>query len=324
MFVLCIQGSPRKEGNTAVLISEFVDEAKGLGAEVRSIEISEMNISPCIECKMCEKKGYCPIDDDMQEMYHLFVQSDLVVMGTPMFFYAPPAQLKALIDRSQMLWARRYIYKLSDPGRLWRKGFMIALGATKGKNLFEGANLIAKYFFDAIGAEYTGYLGYRKIEEKGDVLKHPKAISEVRQKAEELIAPFMQRKRILFICKENACRSQMAYAFARTYFGNRCDIRSAGSHPAEKINPAVIDVMAEKGIDMAYLRPHPIDEMISSWRPDVVISMGCEEGCPYVPGASYEEWDIPDPAGKPLHFMREVRDKIEAKVKGLSNETLSS
>lgn len=317
MFVLCIQGSPRRKGNTAILISEFVDEAKVMGAEVQTVEISKKNISPCIECKVCEKRGYCPIDDDMQQIYHLFVQADLVVIGTPMFFYAPPAQLKALIDRSQMLWSRRYVFKLSDPGRLWRKGLMIALGATKGKNLFEGANLIAKYFFDAISAEYVGYLGYRKIEEKGDILKHPRAISEVREKAKELITPLVKRKKVLFVCKENACRSQMAYAFARTYFGNRVDVRSAGSHPADRINSSVIDIMAEKGIDIAYLRPHSLNEVLSHWSPDLVISMGCEEGCPYIPDASYEEWNIPDPATGSLDFMREIRDRIEARVKGL-------
>lgn len=315
MFILCIQGSPRKDGNTAALISEFIDEARSLGAEAEVIEISEKDISPCIECKTCEKKGYCPVDDDMKEIYHLFVKADLVVVGTPMFFYAPPAQLKALIDRSQALWSKRYIFRLSDPGRLWRKGFMIALGATKGRNLFEGANLILKYFFNAIGAEYVGYLGYRKVEEKGDILKHPKAISEVREKAEELLSPFMGRKKVLFVCRENACRSQMAYGFARTYFGNRIDVRSAGSDPSAEINPVMVDVMAEKGIDMSHLRPKSINQVLSYWKPDLVISMGCEEGCPYIPDVLYEEWNIPDPASKSLDFMREIRDKIEMKIK---------
>ncbi len=315
MFVLCIQGSPRKDGNTAMLMSEFMDEAITLGAETQLIEISEKKISPCIECNTCEIKGYCPIDDDMREVYYLLTMADLVILGTPMFFYAPPAQLKALIDRAQMLWARKYVFDLFDPGRLWRRGFMIALGATKGKNLFEGANLISKYFFDAIGAEYIGYLGYRKIEKKGDILKHPKAISEIREKAEELIGPFMNRKKVLFVCKENACRSQMAYAFARTYFGNKIDVRSAGSHPAGKINLLMVDIMAEKGIDVSCLRPNSLDRVLFNWNPDIVISLGCEEKCPNIQGVSYQEWDIPDPADKPIAFMRDIRDKLEVKIK---------
>ena len=314
MLVLCIQGSPRKDGNTSILISSFAEKAKSLDAEVEIIEVSK-KIAPCIECNTCEEKGFCPIDDEMQDIYTLFFKSDLVILGTPMFFYAPPAQLKAIIDRSQALWARRYVFRLSDPGRLWRKGFMIALGATKGKNLFEGANLTAKYFFDAIGAEYLGYLGYRKIEKKGDIEKHPKAMDEVRSKAEELISPFIQRKKVLFVCRENACRSQMAYAFARTYFGNKLDVKSAGSMPADKVNPNMIEVMAEKGIDMFYARTQSIEDAVSNWRPDMVISMGCEEECPSIPSAKREEWDLEDPSNKPIQFMREIRDEIERRVK---------
>ena len=315
MFILCIQGSPRKDGNTSILISEFMDEAKNLGAEAEIIEIANKKIFPCIECNTCEEKGFCPINDDMQEIYHLFVKADLVVIGTPIFFYGPTAQLKAIIDRAQALWSRKYILKLSDPGRLWRKGFMITLGATKGRNLFEGVNLIAKYFFDAIGAEYIGYLGYRKIEKKGDILKHPTAIYDIREKARRLVKPFLKRKKVLFICEKNACRSQMAYAFARLYFGNKIDVRCAGSTPTEKLDPIMIQVMKEKEIDLAYLRPQSINEVISKWKPDMVISMGCENKCLFIPKASIQEWNIADPHGKSINFMRSIRDEIEKKIK---------
>jgi len=316
MLLLCIQGSPRKDGNTATITSVFAEEAKSMGAEVEFINVADKNISPCIECGTCEEKGFCPINDDMQQIYHLFVKADFILIGTPMFFYSLPAQLKALIDRAQTLWSRRYIFNLSDPGRLWRKGFMIAVGATKGKNLFEGANLTAKYFFDAIGAEYIGFLGYRKIEKKGDINKHPKAIDEVREKARQLLAPYLKRKKVLFVCTENSCRSQMAYAFARAYLGNKLDVKSAGTNPADKIDPMMIEAMAEKGIDTFYLKPQSIEKAISNWMPDLVITMGCDDKCRMnISFASFEDWDLEDPKGKSISFMRQIRDKIEIKIK---------
>ncbi len=316
MLLLCIQGSPRKDGNTATVVSVFAEEAKSMGIEVEVINICDKNISPCVECGTCEEKGFCPINDDMQEIYTLFTKADFVLIGTPMFFYSTPAQLKAMIDRAQALWSRKYVFNLSDPGRLWRKGFMIALGATKGKNLFEGANLIAKYFFDAIGAEYLGFLGYRKIEKKGDINKHPKAIDEIREKAEKFLAPYTKRQKVLFVCTDNACRSQMAYAFARVYLGNKLDVKSAGSNPASKIDPMVTEVMAEKGIDMFYLRPQSVEKALANWIPELIVTLGCDDNrCLNISSAPVERWDLEDPTGKSLSFMRQIRDEIEIKVK---------
>ncbi len=313
MLVLGIQGSPRKDGNTALIMSEFMDEVKNLGVEIELIDISEKRIQPCKECNTCENKGFCPINDDMQDIYRLFVKSDLIVMATPMFFYAPPAQLKAMIDRTQALWSRKYIFGLSDPGRLWRKAFMIALGATKGKNLFEGANLIAKYFFDAIGAEYTGFLGYRKVEKKGDILKHPKAISEVREKAKYLMKELLKKKKVLFVSEENAAVIQMAYAFTRLYFGNKLDVKNVMISPAKGTDLLVIEAMADKGIDMYYLKPQSIDEVLHMWKPDLIIDIKSGEKQFNISDISVEHWDIPDIQEKSIDSVRKVRDEIEKK-----------
>jgi len=317
MFVLGLQGSPRKNGNTAILLSAFLEETERRGARAQRLDVAKMKITPCQECATCERKGFCPLDDDMQEVYHLLWKADLIVMATPIFFYGPTAQMKALIDRSQALWARKYIHKLTDPGRKWRKGFMLAVGATRGKNLFEGTELVAKYFFDAVGAEFEGSLGYRKVEGPGDIKDHPSALADAREKAAALGAPPLERKKILFVCRENACRSQMAGAFARFHHGDRLDVESAGSAPAGEINTTMVEAMGEKGIDMAYLRPKSLDTLEGSWNPDLVISMGCEDACPMFPGVMAEEWDIPDPAGKGIDFMVEVRDGIEEKIMAL-------
>jgi multimeric flavodoxin WrbA/protein-tyrosine-phosphatase len=290
MFVLGLQGSPRTKGNTSILLSSFLTEAERLGARTEYLDVAKKNISPCQECGTCEKKGFCPIDDDMQQIYPLLRQADIIVMATPIFFYGPTAQMKAVIDRSQALWARKYVHRLTDPGRKWRRGFLLALGATKGKNLFEGVNLTAKYFFDAVGASYDGSLTYKQIEASGDIEKHPTALSDAKEKAREFVMPFLDRKKILFVCTENACRSQMASAFAQYHAGDKIEAESAGSAPAQEINPIMEKVMMEKGIDMAYRRPKSIEETARLWKPDLIISMGCEDACPYFPGVPNEEY----------------------------------
>jgi arsenate reductase (thioredoxin) len=321
MFVLGLQGSPRKKGNTASLLSTFLEEAEKLGAHTRQLGVARMHINPCQECGTCDRKGFCPLEDDMQEVYHLLWKADLVVMATPIFFYGPTAQLKGLIDRSQALWARRYTHKLTDPGRKWRKGLLLAVGATKGKNLFEGTEMAAKYFFDAVGAHFEGTLGYRMIEHVGDIENHPTAFADARGKAGELVRPELRRKRVLFVCKENACRSQISSGFARYYFGDRLDVESAGSEPAAEVNADMVTAMSEKGIDMAYRRPTSLDAIQGVFHPDLMVSMGCEDACPLFPGVRTEEWDIPDPAGKGIEFMRKIRDGLEEKVNFLFADT---
>lgn len=314
MFVLGLQGSPRIKGNTGILLSTFLGEAEALGACAHRLDVARMNISPCQECGTCEKEGYCPIDDDMQEIYHLLRLADIIVMATPIFFYGPTAQLKALIDRSQVMWARRCVHKLVDPGRKWRHGFLLSLGATKGKNLFDGLSLTAKYFLDAVGASFDGSLTYRRIEAPGEIARHPTALADAKDKAGRLVTPLLSRKKILFACTENACRSQMASAFARYHAGDKIEAESAGSAPAQEIKPLMEEVMREKGIDMAFCKPKSIEEAARSGKPELIISMGCKEAYPCFPGVPRQEWSLPDPSGKPVAFMRKIRDDIEGRV----------
>ena len=136
MLALGLQGSPRKKGNSDVLLSMFMQALERLGAETLTIDVCRRAIEPCKELVVCEKKGFCPIDDDMsREIYGLLRRADIVVAASPVFFYGVTAQLKALIDRCQTLWARRYTLKLNDPGHRTRRGFMLAVGATAGKQL---------------------------------------------------------------------------------------------------------------------------------------------------------------------------------------------
>ena len=318
MLALGLQGSPRKNGNTGYLLSAFMNKLEKLGAQVKVIEADKKKIMPCIECSVCEKEGFCPLDDDMNsEIYPLLRQADIIVAATPIFFYSVPAQLKALIDRSQALWARKYSLDLNDPNQKWRRGFLLSLGATKGKNLFDGLHLTIKYFLDAVGTSLEGSLTYRQIENPGDMEKHPSVLKEVKEKTNQLITPFLGRKKILFACRENACRSQIAGAFAQHLAGDKFEVISGGSSPAGKINPLMVEAMSEKGLDMAFRKPKSIEKAVAEVKPDIIITMGCGEECAFMPGVKIEDWNLPDPAGKPIDFMRNIRDEIENRVVGL-------
>jgi arsenate reductase len=317
MFVLGLMGSPRKKGNTDLLLDAFLEGAQAKGVEILKVDVPSRHIEPCRGCRFCEKEGFCiQQKDEMGEMNHLLRRADLVVLATPIFFYGPSAQMKALIDRSQALWARRYIMKLTDPKANFRTGFLLAVGATKGKELFNGTSLIAKYFYDAISARYEGFLGFRQIEAPGDIARHPTALSNARKKGVELTEGLSGRKRALFLCRENACRSQMAEAFLQYHGGEQFDAQSAGDQPASEVNPQAVEAMAEKGVDLAFRRPRGMEAIEAEGRPfDLVVQMGCEMSCPVTPAGRVENWDLEDPAGKPLDFMRTIRDAIEKRVK---------
>ncbi len=319
MMILGFQGSPRKKGNTGYLLSAFMDAAEMLGAKPRIVQVAQKHIVPCIGCGSCEKRGYCVTkDDDMtHEIYPLLREADIVVLAAPIYFYNVPAQLKALIDRTQTLWSRKYKLKMTDPARHYRRGFLLAQGATKGKNLFEGVELTARYFYDAIGAKYIGSLTYRHIENIGDMKQHPTVHEDVTASVKQLMSPLLGRKKILFACRENACRSQMAAAFAQYLAGDKFEAVSAGSEPAEQINSDMVKAMTEKGIDMGFRKTRLLDQTASELQPDMIVTMGCGEACPFIPGIERLDWDLPDPAGQSMDVMRKVRDDIENKVKTL-------
>lgn len=320
-LVLAIQGSPRKGGNAQRLLDAFLEGVRrNGGAKVEVLHVGDLAIGPCQGCRFCEEKGYCRLSDEMDRVYGLLREADLVVCSTPVFFYGVPAQLKALIDRSQALWARRYILGLRDPKSPWRKGFTLAVGATKGKNLFVGIELTMKYFFDAVGAAPEGLLGFRQVDKPGEIALHPSALDEARQKGKELWEPMARRRRVLFVCRENACRSQMAEAFLQFYGGNRYDVLSAGEEPAGEVNPKAVEAMAERGIDLTFRRPKRLEDVADQGPFDLVVTMGCEVACPAIPAKRVVDWDLEDPKGKPMEVFRRVRDHIDQRVKELMEE----
>jgi len=316
MLVLGINGSPRKKSNSGYLLSAFLEEAERLGAKTRVIDVNKQNILPCRELIVCEKKGFCPIDDDMKtEVYSLLREADVIVPATPIFFYNATAQLKALIDRSQTLWARKYRLRLSDPKSNIRRGFYLSVAATKGKQLFEGLDLTMKYFFDAVDADHAGSLTYRGIEHSGDMANHPAMKEDVREAVGRVVGPLADRKKIVFSGHGGDCRSQMAAAFSNFLAGERIDAANHGREPADRVHPMVIEVMREKGIDMAFYRVRPQDPATPV---DQLIQFPNGE-TPSDATDNGDIWDVHLPAEWKLDAMRRIRDDIEQRVQSLLN-----
>jgi arsenate reductase len=123
----------------------------------------------------------------------------------------------------------------------------------------------------------------------------------------------------LFVCLQNAGRSQMSEALFERAAAGRHAARSAGTTPAERVHPEVVEVMAEIGIDLAGRVPHGLTEEDARWA-DVVVTMGCGDECPYIPGRRYVDWDLSDPAGRPVDEVRAIRDEIDRRVRELVAE----
>ena len=135
--------------------------------------------------------------------------------------------------------------------------------------------------------------------------------------------PEPNRPQVLFVCVHNAGRSQMAAALLQHHAAGRVDVRSAGSTPADEINPVVRKAMAERGIDLGGARPRvPTADAVKA--ADVVVTMGCGDACPVFPGRRYLDWDLADPAGKALAEVRAIRDDIDRRVRALLVELIAS
>jgi len=126
----------------------------------------------------------------------------------------------------------------------------------------------------------------------------------------------MEKPTVLYVCVHNARRSQMAAGFLGAIAGDRIAVMSAGSAPGEAVNPVAVAAMAEVGIDISSATPHRL-ALSDVKEADVVVTMGCGDACPFVPGKRYEDWVLDDPAGQPIEAVRPIRDAIEARVRDL-------
>lgn len=189
MKVLGLFASPRRGGNTDLLLEEILRGAQSRGAEIEKVFLSDWDISGCRECRRCEMDGNCVVQDQMQKLYPKLLQADCIILASPIFFYGVTAQAKRMIDRCQALWARKYILKRTSVQEksARRKGWFISVAGSRGEKVFQGAILTVKYFFDALNVEYAGSLTFREIDGKGAIKKHPTALKEAFQAGRQLV-----------------------------------------------------------------------------------------------------------------------------------------
>jgi multimeric flavodoxin WrbA len=175
MKVLAIAGSPRKGGNTDTLLARFLDGAAGEGAQIKYLSVCDLQIGGCLHCDACLVKGKCKIQDDMQMVYREMAAADGIVLASPLHFMSVTAQIKALIDRCQALWVRKYILKIPPLGdQRERQGFFISVGGRRTiPNLFDPSLVTLKTLFRTIDITYKGALLIPGIDALGDILKHP-------------------------------------------------------------------------------------------------------------------------------------------------------
>jgi len=179
-------GSPRIGGNSDLLLDEALKGAQSAGAETEKIIVDRLKITPCKEIYHCLEDGTCPIKDDMTPLYDKLLAADAVIIATPIFFYTVSAQLMAFISRCQALWSRKYFLKNLDIPV--KRGAFIAVGATKGANLFEGPKLTISYFFKAINAEKKEELLIRSVDKKGEIKDHPDYLAQAFELGRKLVS----------------------------------------------------------------------------------------------------------------------------------------
>ena len=186
--MLGIAGSPRRGGNTDLLLAEVMKGAASRGAEVKTIILNDLNFIACQHCDACLEAGKCKVADDMQMIYRELEDADRIVLASPIQFMGVTAQMKAMIDRCQALWARKYVLKLPPLGnRRERKGFFISVGGRKIANLFQPALVMIKTVFRILDITYTGELLFPGIDEKGAIAQHPDALRQAYLAGQKLV-----------------------------------------------------------------------------------------------------------------------------------------
>ena len=316
MLVLGLQGSPRRKGNSRYLLEHFLQAAASFGAETRMVEVDRCDIRPCKEYTVCEKKGYCPIEDDMlRDVYGLIRRADLVVAATPVFFYNMTAQLKALIDRCQTFWARKYRLRWRDPRRRIKKGYLLSVAATQGPTLFDAIHLTMAYFCDAIDAKYAGHLTYRGIEGPKDMARHATVLDDIQRAVAGLMGPLAKRQRLLIMGPRGTCATQLTAALVRAKASERFDVRVAGLEPGAGVDGHAVRAMAARGWDIEYEHPLSVDAALDGWRPDLTLALGADMRAPG--GGQVVQWELPlDQPEDPDH-LGPLCDLLDERVAAL-------
>ncbi|GAB4351330.1 MAG: flavodoxin family protein [Candidatus Abyssubacteria bacterium] len=185
--VLAIASSPRKGGNSELLLDASLEGARETGAEIEKIRVCELKVSPCLNCGACQETGECVIHDDMQLLHRKFVENEILIVSSPVFFMGLPAQLKAVVDRCQAIWVRKYLLKLRMPNFDSRRALFIQVGGMKPTTVFEGGLKTITAFFATLDYKFHSRLLLNDIDAKGAVCSHPTALGEARRLGLEIV-----------------------------------------------------------------------------------------------------------------------------------------
>jgi multimeric flavodoxin WrbA len=196
--VLAIAGSPRRNGNSDLLLAEAARGAREAGAEVETVELRKVRMSPCVECNACYRLGRCRIDDAFQPLFEKTLEADRLICSTPVFFMSVPAQAKIFIDRFQCLWSRKYVLKepLFEGGDRDRRALVIAVGGSRSRKMFDCIEMTWKYFFDVLETTYWSNLWVNRVDDKGEVVEKPAVVADAFRLGADLVsAPREERRK---------------------------------------------------------------------------------------------------------------------------------
>ncbi|MCL2149722.1 MAG: flavodoxin family protein [Dehalococcoidia bacterium] len=188
MNVLGFSGSTRRGSNTDILLAEVLKGATSRGAETKTVVVPSLHIVACQNCDACLSTGACPFGDDMVRIYRDLAWADRIVLAAPLHFMGLPSQTKALVDRTQALWVKKYLLRKPPLGddRL-RCGLFVSVGGRTGERLFEGALATVRAFFASLDAKYVGMVAYAGVEKRAEILTRPEALQEAFVAGESLV-----------------------------------------------------------------------------------------------------------------------------------------
>jgi multimeric flavodoxin WrbA len=186
---LAIAGSPRRGGNTDLLLQKAVEGATNQSTDVVKVVLCDLFIAPCRHCDGCLPTGRCVVDDDMQKVHRLLRETDRLILASPIFFMGLTAQTKAMIDRCQALWVLKYVLKMpvAYSGDSKRKALFISVGGTGLARLFEPALETVKVFLRVLDFSLDNQITFSRIDQKGDILKHPTALQDAFEAGRKLV-----------------------------------------------------------------------------------------------------------------------------------------
>jgi len=188
--LLAISGSPNRHGNTETLLDAFLEGAGGAGAACEKVVISTLKFRSCTGCNACHKTGACVVRDDFTPLLEKMMEADILVLASPIYSMGITAELKALIDRGQVFWARKFLLKDLDFSKehiRQHKGVFISTAGQDNDRVFDGAYPVITALFNDCGFEYYANIAINRMDMHGGIRGHPTALGDARKKGEEVV-----------------------------------------------------------------------------------------------------------------------------------------